>query len=103
MFPERSRFLHIEFHFAFQFEWIARPNDRVACGVVQRKECRDVGRPGEVQETRRRTVILHQSEPLEVVVAIWRMRKKMGGLPLEDAKDALFLIRPGARVDSVRQ
>jgi len=42
-------------------------------------------------------MVLHESQPLEVVVVVGRLLQKLVRLALEDAQNAAFLLRPGGR------
>ena len=78
---------------------VQRPHRGVAGGALQREEGRHVGRPGEIQQARGRAVMLHQRQPLKIVIRVGRLRQKLVRLALEDAQNAALLLRPGARVD----
>ena len=102
MLPKSARLLHIEFHPALQFKRVARPNDRVAGRVMQCEKSSNVGRPGKVQQARRSAVILHQRQPLEIIVTIRDVREEVDGFPLEDPQNAFLLVAPCVWIDSIR-
>src|SRR5262249_52758537 len=58
------------------------------------------GRPGEVEQACRSAMILHERKPFEVILPVWNRIYKMNRLALEDAKNAFFLLWPGAPVHS---
>ena len=68
-------------------------------GALQGEKRGHVRRPGEIQQTRGRAVMLHQGQPLEIVVRVRRLRQELVGLALEDAQDAALLLGPRAPVD----
>ena len=100
--PETTRFFEIQPVFFLDLNGIARPNYTLFGRVMQREERRNIGRPCEVQEPCRCAMILHEGEPLEIVVAFRYMIEKMDGFAFEDSEDALLLARPGSRVDAKR-
>src|SRR5205823_12606253 len=89
-------------HF-LDLDGIARPDDAFLRRVVQREERRHIWRPGEIQKTRGSAVILHECEPLEIVIALRDNLEEMNRFSFEYPKDSLFLFRPGSWVHAERK
>src|ERR1035437_6828640 len=68
--------------------------------ALERKERRYIGRPGEIDQPRGRAVVLHQRQPLKVVVGFRGLDEKLVRFAFEDAQNAAFLIHPGPWVDA---
>ena len=73
---------------------IHRPYHPVAQRPLQREECRDIRRPREIDQPRRRAVMLHQRQPLEIVIHCRRLVQELVRLALEDPQDARLLLLP---------
>src|ERR1019366_5215784 len=68
--------------------------------ALERKEGGDVGRPRKIDQPRGRAVVLHERQPLEVVVGLRRLGEKLVRFAFEDAQNAAFLVHPGPWVDA---
>ena len=79
---------------------IDRPQRGVAGRGFKGEEGGHPRRPGQVEQTGGRAVVLHEREPLEMVVGGGQAIELVGRLAAEDAQDALLLRAPSARVDA---
>src|SRR2546422_1841080 len=102
IFSKAARFLQIEGFGLLNLDRVAGPDPTFVCRVMQRKKSSNIRRPREIQQTRGRAVILHQREPLKIIIPIRNVLEKMNGLAFEDAQDAFFLVGPCATIDVER-
>ena len=91
---------HIEFLVPFDFKRIAGPDDGVLSRIVESKEGGHIGRPAEIDQPCRCAMVLHQGQPLEIVIVIGDVIQKVNGFAFEDSQDAFFLFTPGLRIDA---
>ena len=67
---------------------IHRPHHAVAQRPLQREERRHIWRPAEIEQARRRAVVLHQRQPVEIVVQRGRLVQELVRFALEDPQNA---------------
>src|SRR5262245_38499307 len=78
-------------------QWLAErkraygPNRSVRGGALQRKKGGDVRRPGEIEQARWRSVVLHDSEPPKRILIVRNLVQKQMCLAFENSQDAGFL------------
>src|SRR6516165_6621243 len=93
MFPEVTRVIKLDLFPLFDFYGITCPDHAFLCRVVQSEECRDIGRPREIKKSSRRAMILHQGQPLEIVIAVRNVIQEVGGFAFKNPQNPLFLQR----------
>jgi hypothetical protein len=74
------------------------PHRGIRRARLQRKECRHVRRPREVQQPRRRPMVLHDRHPAQHISDRRWIIQVRQCLPLKHVDDALFLGLPVARI-----